>query len=107
MRLKNLDLIAAVFIAALNVLWAVLPSRPPVIGIILALPLVLVLPGYTLTEALFRKRPLDAPNRLLFSLGLSLAIDIFCGFILNLLPTGLQAISWAVFLALLTAVLSL
>ncbi len=107
MRLKNLDLLVIVTIAGLNVVWALLPGRIPMIGIILALPLVFVLPGYTLTEALFHKRSLDASHRLVFSLGLSLAIDILSGLLLNLLPIGLQAISWAMFLGLLTAVLSL
>ncbi|HCI82129.1 MAG TPA: hypothetical protein DHW02_20845, partial [Ktedonobacter sp.] len=48
---------------------------------------------------------LNASHRLLFSLGLSLALDIVGGFILNILPIGLQALSWAVFLGLLTTVL--
>src|SRR2546425_9981556 len=107
MRLKNLDLIAAVTIAAMNVLWALLPYHIIVIGIILVLPLVFVLPGYTLTEALLRSRSHDAFNRLVFSISLSLAIDILSGFILNLLPMGLQAKSWAVLLGLLTALFSL
>ena len=107
MRLKNLDLIGTVTIAALNVVWALLPSHIPVIGAILALPLVFVLPGYILTEALFHRRSLGVPARLLFSLGLSLAIDILGGLILNLLPTGLRGTSWAALLGLLTAVLSL
>ncbi len=107
MRLKNLDLIVTVLIAAMNVVWELLPGHIPVIGIILALPLVLVLPGYTLTEAMFHKRSLNASHRLIFSLGLSLAIDVLSGLILNMLPAGLQAISWAVLLGLLTAVFSL
>jgi uncharacterized membrane protein len=107
MRLKNLDLIVALIISAMNVVWALLPSHTPAIGIILALPLVFVLPGYTLTEAMFHKRALEASHRLLLSLGLSLAIDILGGFILNMLPAGLQARSWAVLLGLLTAVFSL
>ena len=107
MRLKNLDLIMAVIIAGLNVLYALLPNRIPVIGIILALPLVFVLPGYMLTEILFHKRSLDVSHRLVLSLGVSLAIDILGGVILNLLPGGLQAISWAVLLGLFTTVFSL
>src|SRR5258708_6038085 len=107
MRLKNLDLIVTVTIAATNVIWALLPNRTPVIGIILALPLVFVLPGYALTEALFHKRSLDASRRLLFSLGLSLEIAVVSGLILNLLPVGLQAVSWAALLGLLTVVFSL
>src|SRR5436190_946560 len=107
MRLKNLDLIVTITLAAMNVIWALLPSRIPIVGIILALPLVFVLPGYTLTETLFHKRSLDVSHRLVLSLGLSLAIDILGGFILNLLPGGLQALSWAALLGLFTAVFSL
>ncbi|SRR5712692_2043216 len=107
MHHKNLDLIAAVIIAVLNVVWVLLHSSTPVVGIILAFPLVLVLPGYTLTEVLFRKRSLNAPERLVLSLGLSLAIDVLSGLFLNVLPVGLQATSWAVLLGLLTVVFSL
>jgi uncharacterized membrane protein len=107
MHHKNLDLIVAVIIAVLNVVWVLLHSSAPVVGIILALPLALVLPGYTLTEVLFRKRSLNAPERLVLSLGLSLAIDVLSGLFLNVLPVGLQATSWAVLLGLLTVVFSL
>lgn len=107
MRLKNLDLIVTIAIAVLNILWALLPNHTPVIGIILALPLVLVLPGYTLTEALFHKQSLDASHRLVFSLGLSLAIDVLSGLLLNFFPIGLQAISWSTLLGLLAVIFAL
>ncbi len=107
MRQHYLDLIAAVIIAALNVLWVLLPGHTPVIGIILALPLVFLLPGYALTEVLFHKQALGASHRLVLSLGLSLAIDVLGGLILNMLPAGLQATSWAALLGLLTAAFSL
>ncbi len=68
MRVKNLDLIAAILLVAINVGWTQLPNRPLVIGIILALPLTFVLPGYTLTQTLFRGRSpdqsLDSSNNL-------------------------------------------
>jgi uncharacterized membrane protein len=105
MRPKNLDLIVAMIIAVMNVVWTLLPSHITVVGIILALPLVFVLPGYTLTEALFRKRSLSTTDRLIFSLGLSVAIDVVSGFILNTI--GLRALSWAAFLGVLTVVFSL
>ncbi len=107
MRLRNLDLIVAVLIAALNMGWALLPSHIPVIGSILALPLVFVLPGYMLTELMFHKRSLNVSHRLLFSLGLSVAIDILSGLFLNILPVGLKAIAWAGLLGLLTVMFSL
>ena len=45
MRLKNLDLIAAVLVATINVGWVLLPNRSPIVGVILVLPLVFVSPG--------------------------------------------------------------
>ncbi|HYU76016.1 MAG TPA: DUF1616 domain-containing protein [Ktedonobacteraceae bacterium] len=106
MRLKNLDLIGTMLIAVLNVVWALLPRQVPGVGIILALPLVFVLPGYILSEVLFHKHSFNFSSRLLLSLGLSLTIDVMSGFILNMLPGGLQALSWAVLLGLLTAAFS-
>ncbi len=129
MRVKNLDLIGAICFALLCVGWAQLPSRPPIIGIMLAVPLVFVLPGYTLTQVLFRKRspdpltdtaknlilqprlkidqPVSAVDYIIFSLGLSLAIDVVMGFILNVFPMGLQLQSWTISLGLLTTVFAL
>jgi uncharacterized membrane protein len=80
---------------------------PTLIGILLALLLVFVLPGYTLTEVMFHKGALESSHRLLLSLALSLAIDILSGFILNLLPGGLQAVSWAALLGAVTVVFAL
>ncbi len=125
MRLKNVDIIITMIIVAMNVAWTLLSNRPTLIGVILVLPLVFVLPGYTLTEVLFHRRapdasggsarsfvprirqPLDVSDRLVLSFGLSLAIDILGGLVLNILPVGLNAISWAAFLELLTTMLSL
>lgn len=107
MRPKNLDLIVAVLIAAMNLLQVLLPYHLSIIEILLVLPLVFILPGYTLTEVLFYRQSLSGSHRLLLSLGISLAIDIVCGIILNLTPVGLQAVSWAVVLGLLTLLFSL
>jgi uncharacterized membrane protein len=128
MRTKNTDLIAAICIAALNVIWNVIPNRPPLVGTVFALPLIFFLPGYTLSQALMRRRsPAQAletrvfkhlpgpkkggaPGRadlLALSLGLSLAVDVLVGFALNLLPVGLQAQSWALSLGVITTVCAL
>jgi uncharacterized membrane protein len=107
MRIKNLDLIVIGIIVASNMIFALLPNHIPILGIVLALPVTIILPGYALTEVLFYKRTLDFAYRLLLSLGLSLAIDILSGLILNILPSGLRAIPWAVFLGLLTLLFSL
>lgn len=107
MRLKNADLIVIVVIAALNIVWVLLSAHSTIIGIILALPLVFVLPGYAVTEALAYNRSLSVTYRALLSLGLSLAIDILSGFVLNMFSVGLRALSWVVLLGLLIVVFSL
>ena len=129
MRLKNLDLIAAILVVAINVAWTQVPNRPLIVGIILALPLIFILPGYTLAQTLFRKRSpdqsLDASNNLIvrpslkigqpvggadqiiLSLGLSMAIDVLVGFSLNVFPMGLLALSWILSLGLITTVFAL
>ncbi len=124
MQRKNVDLIAVIGIGVLNILWAFLPYHITLVQTVLALPLLFVTPGYTVTEALFKHQPpvsnervsstsssgmrrsLTVSDRLILSVGLSLSIDIVSGFILNLLPIGLNAVSWAVFLGLLTIILS-
>lgn len=125
MRFKNADLIGAIFFAAINVGWAQLPNPLLLLGIILGLPLVLVLPGYTLTQALFRRQPPEPVNNLIrqprlktgqpvsavdyiiLSLGLSLSIDVVLGFILNIFPFGLQRQSWTLSLGIITTVFAL
>lgn len=135
MRIKNSDLIAAISIALFNVIWTQIPNRPLLVGIIFALPLIFILPGYTLTQVLIRKyspyqaldahsfmlqsghgnsgthlkkgQPVGGADQLALSLGLSLAIDVLVGFTLNVFPIGLQALSWALSLGLLTTIFAL
>src|SRR5438270_9727567 len=103
MRLKYLDLILIVIVALMNIIWTLLPYHLPIIGTVLALPLVFMLPGYALTEVIIYKLSLDFLRRFIFSIGLSLAIDILAGFIMNSFSFGLRAMSWSVFLGMITA----
>lgn len=124
MRPKNIDLLILLLIAALDVVWTLLPERPLLLSVLLMLPLVFVLPGYAFAEAVFPRRtnvgeqlilapklqierPLNNTDRILLSFGLSLALDILSGFALNLLPTGLNARSWSILLAMLTTLCAL
>jgi len=66
---------------------------------LLAVPLVLILPGYALIAALFPARSLGLAERVLSSLGLSLVVAIAGGLILNVTPWGLRPLSWLLFLA--------
>lgn len=74
---------------------------------ILSIPLVFILPGYTLMVVLFPKNEFDPIERLLFSLGLSLAIVVLGGLVLNWMPWGLQADSWVMLLGGITIGVSL
>jgi uncharacterized membrane protein len=69
----------------------------------LGLFLVLVLPGYVTTLALFPRRTLGIPERAALSLGLSLVIGAFGVLVLNATPRGIDALSWLLFLAAITA----
>ncbi len=104
MKYKSVDIdilvVVALTIIALALAFLLPPSWVP--GRILTLPLVMVLPGYALTSALFSRQVLGIPEYLLFSLGLSLTIVILGGLALNLTPFGLRANSWAVFLSTIT-----
>jgi uncharacterized membrane protein len=93
----------------------------------LALPLIFILPGYTLTQTLFRKRspipdfssnlilrpglkighPISTADHIILSLGMSMAIDVVVGFALNILPIGLEGLSWTLSLGLFTTALAL
>ena len=125
MHLKNFDLIGVILLVIINVGWTQLPSHPLIIGIILAVPLIFVLPGYTLTQALLCRQspapssnlilrpslkigqPVSAVDHIILTLGLSMTIDVIIGFILNVFPIGLGALSWTISLGLVTTVFTL
>lgn len=128
MHVKNLDLLFIIFFLFCTIIWTQIPfaSSLPFISIVLALPLVLYLSGYALTQALFRKRdaevkpaathdparttnwkighPIGNIDQFVLSLGLSLTIDVLVGFLLNLLPIGLTRLSWTFSLSFLTLI---
>lgn len=70
----------------------------PLLRLLAGALLVLWLPGYALTAALFAEGKLSLPLRLLLNLGLSLAVTGVGGFVLNLTPWGLGPLSWAMWL---------
>ncbi len=82
-----------------------LAPLPVVLTVILALPLVLVLPGYALLEAL-GGRAIERVQRLVLVPALSIAIVIVVTLVLNLFPSGLTARSWAIALAVMVAALA-
>ncbi len=102
MNHRSVDIFAVVAITLVAVALAFVVPADIVLIRILTLPLVLVLPGYALTSALFPRRTLGVPEHLVFSLSLSLIIVILGGLLLNLTPFGLRASSWSVLLSGIT-----
>lgn len=66
------------------------PTRTMLIAL-----LILVVPGYCITSAMFTPQALGFWERLLFSVGLSLVTGALGGLVLDWTPWGLQAGSWA------------
>ncbi len=61
-----------------------------------------ILPGYTLTSALFARQAIGLPERAVYSLGLSMVVVILGALVLNLTPSGLQPDSWTALLVAIT-----
>lgn len=95
---RSFDLIVVVAITIVTVGLALTGVSNGMVRVMLGLPLVLVLPGYALNAAMFPRDTMGVPERIVFSLGLSFAVAVLGGFVLNWTPWGLQAASWAVLL---------
>jgi len=84
------------------------PLNDTPIRIILGLPLVLFLPGYSLIATLFpRKDDLDGIERIALSFGLSIAITPLLGLALNYTPFGIQLSPVLIVLSVFTISLAL
>lgn len=101
-KAQILIIVAAIVILAVLMLTNVGgPSAPlPLLRLLLALALLLFIPGYALQAALFPAcADLDGPQRLAVSVGLSVAIIPPVALVLDKLPWGLRAwpalVAWA------------
>jgi glycosyltransferase involved in cell wall biosynthesis len=91
-------------LTALAVVGTALPGGAwSVLRVILVVPLVLFLPGYTLTTAIFRRQAPGWVERIALALSLSLVITALVSVFLYVTPFGLTVGSWTVALALVTA----
>jgi hypothetical protein len=97
---RDLELVVGIAIAS-ALLGLVVPVEW--ISLLAAAPLLLVLPGYALASAAFARRPRGLAQFLVLTLGLSLAVLALGSLLLNFLPGGLRAGSWAILLVLVTA----
>lgn len=104
-RHVELDLIL-IDILTLALVLIVFTSSMPWLRILLGFPFVIFFPGYVLVAALFpRKSSLSVTARVALSLGLSIAVVVFIGLILNFTPwgIGLYSLLLSLFLFILFA----
>ncbi len=101
--LDQRDLLIVIVAAAAAALGVAIGLHP-VIRSLLAVPLLLVLPGYALVSAIFPSLELPAVERLLLAIGSSIAIAILAGLALVTAGFGLTGFSWAFGLGLVAIV---
>lgn len=99
---RSLDLLIVIALALVALVAALVGWETLLPVRLVAVPLVLFLPGYALISAIFSTSALELPEHFLFSVGLSFTITILGGFALNWSPWGLQTRSWMLLLASLT-----
>ena len=107
MNRKAFDLVICCALAAVAMMLALLAPEISPARALVALPLVLFAPGYALVAAAFPASRLGTIERLLFSLGASLAVAGLAGLLLHWTALGLRPAAWAVALGNLTLVASL
>jgi uncharacterized membrane protein len=95
-------LLAVSVYAFASAVFTFLNPELPLFRVLLGAPLVLFVPGYALSAAVFPHRELPMLERALFVVGSSLALAVIGGVILNATPWGLRASTWAWFLSSIT-----
>jgi hypothetical protein len=94
--------VVAVFALVACLVSALLPAGLAAVRVPLALPLVLVAPGYAAVAALFEPGALRASERLVLSLSLSIAATILSGLAVDAAGAKLTAAPWLEVLGALT-----
>jgi uncharacterized membrane protein len=99
----DLALVVALALAAC-LLAALIPPSVAVVRALVALPLVLVLPGYAIVAALFAPGALRTAEVVMLSLAASIASAMLAGLLLDGLAVRLTAAPWMALLAAITVV---
>jgi hypothetical protein len=100
-RADLLLVVLAVLVQAALVLLT--PDLDGPLRVLVGVPFVLVAPGYALQAAMFDPGSLGRTERAVLSLGLSIAVGIIAGLLLNLTPAGLNRDSWSLLLGAIAA----
>lgn len=104
---KNLDLLVTVMAGLVSVVLGFNPIEFPPLNIGLGLALALMFSGYAVVAAAFSRGAIGVPERVTLSVGLSIAISILGGLMLNLTPWAIQRASWGILLGAVTLVASI
>lgn len=99
MRVRDQAILVGVLVAMLAVISAVIFASP-VLRVMFWLPLIFYLPGHAILCAVFRRKRTGLAGAV-FAAGLSLAVTIFCGFVLHLVG-GLTPVGWMIALGVVT-----
>lgn len=107
MNAKSFPLYAAIVIGGLALLTSVSGLDIPVLRVLIGLPLVLILPGYALLNAVSPQWPERSVERITIGVGVSLAFTALVGMVLHLSPWGLSAATWGITLGSVTVIAGL
>jgi hypothetical protein len=99
-------LLLGILLAILLIGQAVFGFLPSILQAVVAIPLLLIVPGYALTFAIIPGPELSKLERFLYAIGLNLAVIILGGLALYFTPWGLQKTSWALMLGVITVLVS-
>lgn len=94
MKERNADLMVAILLTSLALIFILLPPfNKTFIRVLLSLPVLFFIPGYVFVAGLFPgKNGLDGVERALFSFGLSIAVVSLIGFALNFTDYGITLV---------------
>jgi len=101
---RSLDLFTVATAACAAAVAAIAPGVPTALRAPLGVALVLVLPGYAVMAAAWPSPGRSRSDRVVLTLGSSIALAILGGLLLNFTSWGLERKSWAALLAAVTLV---
>lgn len=93
---RSFDLVVSLLVAVMSLLCGLIDAEVSALRVLLTLPLVLVITGYTVVEAAFPQDFRGAADRVALSIGLSFVIAVLGGLFLHFLGVGLRFSTWLV-----------
>ena len=102
---KSPDLLIGIIVCLLTI-GVVLVGMQNALRVLLALPFLFILPGYSLVAAIYGPRSLNIEVYIVFAVVLSLSLTAIGGLLLNFSAVGLNTQSWLLYLAVITLLAS-